>query len=154
MEDVVSPDLKAKINVKILIAILVGVVLFQIYLNSLENEEQKEIPIIIVSLSSQILTGVAALLVARKYRGTRFFGRAYLFLAAAFFSVALGEIVYNVYFFVFNIDPFPSIADLFFFLLYPFTLLHLLINIKFFKVKTSIKNISWITILTILILLS
>ena len=154
MADVVSPDLKSKINYKILIAIFAGVILFQIYLEFLEDDEQIEISIITVSLSSQIITGIAALVVARKYRGTRVFGRAYLSLAAAFFSVALGEIIYNIYLFVFNLDPFPSIADIFFFLLYPFTLLHLLINIKFFKVKTSLKNIIWIVILSLVIVLS
>lgn len=153
MENVVSPNRKARINVKILIGILAGVILFQIYLNSLENEDQAEISIITLSLSSQIITGIAALIVARKYRGTRVFGRAYLSLAIAFFSVALGEIIYNVYLFVFEIDPFPSVADIFFFLLYPFSLLHLLININFFKVKTTIKNISWIIVLTSLFLL-
>ena len=150
---VVSPNLKAKIDVKILIAILAGVILFQIYLNSLEDEDQLEFSIITVSLSSQIITGIVALIVARKYKGTRVFGRAYLSLALAFFSVAAGEIIYNVYLFVFEIDPFPSIADVFFFLLYPFSLLHLLINIKFFKVKTSFKNLSWITALTISIIM-
>ena len=154
MVNVVSPDLKAKVNFKILIGILVGVILFQLYLNSLESEEQTEISIIAVSLISQILTGIVALIVARKYKGTRVFGRAYLSLATAFFSVAIGEIVYNVYLFVFDIDPFPSIADVFFFLLYPFVLLHLLINIKFFKVKTSVKSIFWIAALTLAIILS
>lgn len=153
MVSVVSPNLKAKIDVKILIAILAGVILFQIYLNSLENEEQEEISIITVSLSSQIITGIAALIVARKYKGTQIFGRSFLSLAAAFFSVAIGEIIYNVYLFVFGIDPYPSIADIFFFLLYPFTLVHLLININFFKVKTDFKSISWITVLTLSIIL-
>ncbi len=153
MENVVSPNMRARINVKILLGIFIGVILFQIYLNSLENEIQTEISIISVSLSSQIITGIAALIVARKYRGTRVFGRAYLSLAIAFFSVAIGEIIYNVYLFVFEIDPFPSIADVFFFLLYPFSLVHLLINIDFFKVKTNFKNIFLLTALTISILL-
>jgi len=149
MVEIVSPNLKAKIDFRILIGILVGVILFQAYLNSLENETQTEISIIAVSLSGQIIAGSAALIVARKYRGTKVFGRAYISLAVAFFSVAIGEIVYNVSLFVFEIDPFPSIADVFFFLLYPFSLAHLLINIKFFKVKTSFKSISWITALTL-----
>ncbi len=154
MVEVVSPNLKAKIDYKILIGIFVGVILFQAFINVIENEEQKELSIITVSLSCQIITGSAALIVARKYRGTRVFGRAYLSLAAAFFSVALGEIIYNVYLFVFEIDPYPSIADIFFFLLYPFSLLHLLINIKFFKIETSLKSISWITTFTLAIILT
>lgn len=146
MVEIVSPNLRAKIDFKILIGIFFGVILFQIYLNSIESDEQIELSIIAVSLSSQIITGIAALVVARKYRGTRIFGRAYLSLAAAFFSVALGEIIYNVELFVFNIDPFPSIADIFFFLLYPCSFLHLIINIKFFKIKNELKNVLWILV--------
>ena len=119
-----------------------------IYLNFLENDDQLEISIITVSLTSQIITGIAALVVSRKYRGSRVFGRSYLFLAGAFFSVALGEIIYNVYLFVFEIDPFPPIADIFFFLLYPFTLFHLLININFFKVGIDLKSIFLISVLS------
>ena len=156
MVEIVTPNLNAKINYKILIGIFVGVILFQYFLILLEDEEQKEISIIIVALSSQIITGFVALIVARKYRGTRIFGRAYLSLAAAFFSVAIGEIIYNVYLFVFEIDPYPSIADVFFFLLYPFSLFHLLINIKFFKLETNLKSILWISgfALTIILLYS
>ena len=153
MVKIVSPDLKAKIDFKILIGIFAGVILFQFYLNSLENEDQIEFSIIAVSLSSQIITGIAAFLVSRKYKGSRIFGRAYLSLAAAFFSVAIGEIIYNVMFFVFNLDPFPSIADVFFFLLYPFSLIHLIINIGFFKIKNTIKGISWVFALTLFLIL-
>jgi len=154
MVEVVSPNLKAKINYKILIAVFVGVILFQLFLNYLEIDEQKETAIIGVSLASQIITGGVALVVSRKYRGTRVFGRAYVSLAIAFFSVAIGEIIYNVYLFVFDIDPFPSIADVFFFLLYPFTLFHLLINIKFFKVETNVKSISWVSAVALSIVLA
>ena len=154
MVEIVSPNLKSKINYKILISIAAGVILFQVYLNSLENEDQIENSIIAVSLSCQIITGIAAFIVARKYRGTRIFGRAYLSLAAAFFSVAIGEIIYNVYLFVFNQDPFPSIADIFFFLLYPFTLLHLLINIRFFKVGINLRGVFLISSLASFIIIA
>jgi len=153
MVDIVSPTFKARIDFRILIGIFVGVILFQLYLNSLDDEEQTEFSIIAVSLSSQIITGFAALIVSKKYRGTKVFGRAFLSLAAAFFSVAIGEIIYNVSLFVFNVDPFPSVADIFFFLLYPFSLFHLLINIKFFKIKNNFKNISLIAGFTLVIIL-
>jgi hypothetical protein len=154
MVEVVSPNLSSKINYKILIGIFVGVILFQVYLNMINDEDEIEISIILVSLSCQITTGTAAFIVARKYRGTRVFGRSYLSLSAAFFSVAIGEIIYNVYQFVFDLDPFPSIADVFFFLLYPFTLLHLLINIRFFKVGISSKSVFLVMTLFLLIILA
>jgi len=153
MVDVISPDLKAKIDFRILLGIFLGVVLFQIYINSLENEEQIEDSIIAVSLSSQMITGFAALAVSRKYHGSRVFGSSFLSLAATFLSVAIGEIIYNVSLFIFNVDPFPSIADIFFFLLYPFTLIHLMINIKFFKITNNLRSLSWVLGLTLLIIL-
>jgi hypothetical protein len=153
MVETISPNLRAKIDFKILIGIFIGIVVFQFYLNSIEDEQQIEFSIIAVSLSCQIITGVAALLVSKKYGGSRVFGRSYLFLAIAFFSVAVGEIIYNVEVFVFDLDPFPSIADIFFFLLYPFTLAHLIINIRFFKIKNNLKNISWVIALTLFLIL-
>ena len=153
MVEIVSPNLRTKIDFRILAGIFVGVVLFQLYLNSIEDEEQVELSIIAVALSSQIITGIAALLVSRKYKGSRVFGKSYLFLSIAFFSVAVGETIYNVEVFVFDLDPFPSIADLFFFMLYPFSLAHLVINIRFFKVKNNLKNISWVVALTLFLVL-
>jgi len=145
MVDIVSPNLKARIDFRILLGIFIGVVLFQFYLNFLDNEEQMEISIIVVSLSSQIIVGIVAVIVSKKYQGSKVFGRAFLFLAAAFFSLAIGETIYNVSLFVFNVDPFPSVADIFFFLLYPFTLVYLIINIKFFRIKNNLKDILLIT---------
>ncbi len=153
MVDVVSPNLKAKIDFRILLGIFIGVVLFQFFLNSLDSEDQIEISIIVVSLSSQIITGIAALIVSKKYQGSKVFGRAFYSLAAAFFSLAIGEAIYNVSLFVFNVDPFPSVADIFFFLLYPFTLMHLIINIKFFRIKNDVKNISFVVGMVLSIIL-
>jgi len=154
MVETVSPNLKSKIDYKILLGIFIGVIIFQFYLNSVEDEQQIELSIIAVALSSQLITGIAALLVSRKYKGSRIFGRSYFFLALAFFSVALGETIYNVEVFVYDLDPFPSIADIFFFLLYPFSLAHLVINIRFFKIKNNLKNISWVIALTLSFILS
>jgi len=153
MPDIVSPNLKARIDFRILLGIFIGVVLFQFYLNFLDNEEQIEVSIIGVSLSSQIIAGIAALIVSKKYHGSKVFGRSFLSLAAAFFSLAIGETIYNVSLFVFNVDPFPSVADIFFFLLYPFTLVHLIINIKFFRIKNNLKDISLIIGLVLSIIL-
>jgi len=153
MPDIVSPNLKARIDFRILLGIFIGVVLFQFYLNFLDNEEQIEVSIIGVSLSSQIIAGIAALIVSKKYHGSKVFGRSFISLASAFFSLAIGETIYNVSLFVFNVDPFPSVADIFFFLLYPFALVHLIINIKFFRIKNNLKDISLIIGLVLSIIL-
>ena len=132
MPQVVSPNAKSKIDYRILLFILVGLIAFQLYLTNLDDEMLVESSVIVISLSGEIGTGFVALLAARHYWNSEVFGRSFLFLSIAFFSVAIGEIIYNVYLFVYDIDPYPSIADVFHFMLYPFSFLHLFLNIRFF----------------------
>ncbi len=144
MAEVVSADSGAKIDYRILLVILFGVIGFQLYLNALLDEADVENSIIVVSVISQLATAVAALVVSKRYWGTHVFGKSYLALSLAFFCVLIGEITYNVYLFVFEIDPYPSIADLFFFLLYPFSFVHLVFNIKFFNPQVKISDKVWV----------
>jgi len=149
MVEVVSPEANAKIDYRILLLILVGVILFQIYLNTLLEESDAENSIIIVSLGSQLATAIAALVISIRYWGSHVFGKSYLALSLAFFAVFLGEVTYNIYALVFNIDPYPSIADVFFFLLYPFVTIHLIINIKFFQPSLSKIDKLWVIALAV-----
>jgi len=123
MPEIVSADTSSKIDFRILVGIATGVILFQMYLGFLDLESDVENSIIVLSLTGQIITGVAALLVARKHSGSKL-AISFYSLAIAFFSLVIGEAIYNTYLFVFDIDPYPSIADLFFFLLYPFSMIH------------------------------
>lgn len=140
MPKIVSTDTNSKIDFRILIGIFTGIILFQIYLGLLDFESDVENSIIVLSLTGQIITGVASLIVARKHSGSKL-AISFYSLAIAFFSLAIGEIIYNTYLFVFDIDPYPSIADFFFFLLYPFSMIHLIINIKFYQVQITLKSI-------------
>jgi len=140
MPEIVSADTGSKIDFRILIGIAAGVILFQMYLGFLDLESDVENSIIAISLTGQIITGVVALLVARKHSGSKL-AISFYSLAIAFFSLVVGEAIYNTYLFVFDIDPYPSIADLFFFLLYPFSMIHLIINIRFYQVKITLRSI-------------
>jgi len=126
MSEIVSPYNNAKINIKVLLVIGFVAILVQYYI---ENSDDPELFIIAVSLISQFLVGIFALLISKRYWCSKIFGRSYLLLAVAYFFVFAGEITYNVYVFVFDADPYPSIADLFFFMLYPFSFGHLIINV-------------------------
>ena len=66
-----------------------------------------------------------------------------------FLSYAIAEVLYYTFDLILGIEPYPSIADVFFFLLYPFALGHLLLNIKFFNTKVSSIQKIWLAAIPI-----
>ena len=129
-EDIVSPFSNARIS-KIMIVIILAVgVAFQSFEQYYHHSEEI---VIAVSLSSMALVIGFATRTYIRYYGSSVFGRSYLFLMLAFVFVFIGEVTYNIYAFVFGVDPYPSLADVFFFMLYPFSLIHILINIWAFR---------------------
>jgi len=135
--NVVPENLKNPINYKILVLIFAGALTFQSILYFIPESESEKYDLIIsiVSFVNPLATSIASFVIWRRYGGTLVFGRAYFFLGMAYFMVFSAELTYLIYDLVLNIDPYPSIADVFFFALYPFTLIHLILNIKFFKLK-------------------
>ena len=81
--------------------------------------------------------GVCSIVVARKYRGSEMLGKAYLFLGLGFFSWFFADVGYYYQQFVLDIDPWPSPFDIGFFASYSFAILHLSLNIRYFKPKWS-----------------
>ena len=132
--DIVPEHLKNPINYKILVLIFLSVIVFQSVLYFIpESESEKyEFIISVISFVNPLATSIASFVIWKRYGGTLVFGRAYFFLGMAYFMVFAAELTYLTYDLVLNIDPYPSIADVFFFALYPFTLIHLILNIKFF----------------------
>jgi len=151
LAEIVSADSSSKIDYRVILLIFVGVFGFQAFLNILPDETDIENSIIVISSVSQLATAVAALFVSKRYWGTNVFGKSYLALSIAYFFVFFGEMTYNIYAFVYEIDPYPSFADLFFFLLYPFSLIHLLLNIRFFQPNVVITDKLWVIALPITI---
>jgi len=151
MVEIVSASTSSRIDYRLILLIFVGVFGFQAFLNILTDEVDVENSIIVISSVSQLATAIAALFVSKRYWGTHVFGKSYLALSIAYFFVFFGETTYNVYAFVYEIDPYPSFADLFFFLLYPFTFIHLLLNIRFFQPNVSISDKLWVIALPIAI---
>ena len=133
--DVVPENLKNPINYKILALIFGSVLTFQSILYFVPESEKYELIISIISFVNPLATSIASFVIWKRYGGTLVFGRSYFFLGMAYFMVFAAELTYLIYDLVLNIDPYPSIADVFFFALYPFTLIHLILNIKFFKLK-------------------
>lgn len=148
--DTVPDKLEDKINYKIILLIISAVISFQILLYFIDDDVQRDLIISIVSIINPLVASVAGFLVARRYSSSKTFGKAYFALGCGYLFAGLGEVIYLV-FVVLEIQTFPSIVDVIFFLMYPFILAHLVICIRFFKPKLTFKEI--LLIITIPILL-
>lgn len=138
MVDVNSAFNDTKIDYKVLLAIIIGLILFQVFLETSVSKDDLEFVTIGLLIPELILIGCLSIVVAKRHYPSKF-AIAFYALAGAFFSIILGEILYY-YFSIIDIDPFPSVADLFYFLLYPFSMIHLIININFYQEKCSSKS--------------
>lgn len=125
----------------------------QVYLGTIEDVDAVGPTTFSYAISS-LAAGIAAFLVARRYWGSEVFGQAYLALAIAFFLLFVGDLTYSYYEIVLNEDPYPSIADVFFLVFYPFAAFHLVRNITYFR-----RNLGWgpkagVAVLTAIIVLA
>ena len=142
--ETVPEKLDSPINYKILVLVVGAAIAFHFSLTFLFDSEQSDSIISVVSFINPLAAAIAGFIVAKRYFGTQVFGKSYLFLSLGFLSVFLGEVAYLVYDLILNIEPYPSIADVFFFAYSPFLILHLIINIKFFQPSTSIITKIWV----------
>jgi len=143
-----SERLESPINIKIL-ALIIGVAIaFHFSVSSLGEVIADEI-ISIVSFVNPLAVAIAGFFIAKRYSGTHVFGKAYSALAFAYLSVFFAEVTYLIYDLILNLDPYPSIADVFFFALYPLTLTHLILNIRFFNAKTNVFTKIWMVAIPI-----
>jgi hypothetical protein len=144
----VPQKLVKSINYKILLLILGLVLGFQLYISSIP-EEDADLAITAISIVNPAVAALASFWIAKKYRESEVFGKSYISLGIALAMVVVAEFTYLFYQFVLEIEPYPSIADVFFFALYPFLFYHLAKNIKFFKPKLDIVTKSLIVIIPI-----
>ena len=149
--DIVAEKIDSAINYKFLIVIILSAILFQFVLIFVFTPDQSNLIISVVSFINPLIVAVIGFFLARKYKGSRIFGKSYLFLSVGFFSLFVGELVYSVYDLILDIKPYPSIAEVFFFAHIPLLITFLVINIKFFQPAT--KNITkiWVSIIPIII---
>lgn len=132
--------LKTSINFKILGLILAAVIGFQAFLYFSPESAELEEGIAFLSMATPLTVAIGSYFVAHRYGLSEVFGKSYLLFAIAYFAVFLGEVTYYAYDVIFEIDPYPSIGDVFFFALYPLASMHIIINFRFFKTKTSLKQ--------------
>ena len=144
---------KSGLNYKILLLIAGLAVIYQIFNYMLPEKEGELSPIDYVITISVLTCAISSFILAKRYGRSAVFGRAYIALGIGFAALAIGEIIWNYYTAVLKIDPYPSIADIFFFAYYPFIIYHLIRNIKFFRRKISLRTKAWLAGIPVLIVL-
>jgi len=152
--NIVPNHLKNPVDYKILVLIFACALTFQFILYIIPDTEDVtyEFMISVISFINPLAASIASFVVWKRYGGTRVFGRAYFSLGLAYVMVFAAELTYLIYDLILDVDPYPSIADIFFFALYPFTLIHLILNIKFFKSKILQTEKKWLFVIPIIII--
>jgi hypothetical protein len=123
------------------------------YFSSVENQLKNANYIIdIVSIINPLVTAIFAFVIAGFYRMSKIFGRSYIFLGLAYLFMTTAELIYTIQYDVMEIDPYPSIADLFFALHSIFWISHIVTNIRYFGTTINYKKlIILITIFCIIV---
>lgn len=151
--DIVPEKVKSSFNYKAFLGIAVLVITFHISINYFISGENADTVVSLFSMFVPLALSIIGFAVVKKYKGTQVFGKAYLALSLGYLSIFFAEVTYAVYDIVYDIEPYPSIADVFFFLLYPLLLTYLFINIKFFSPKLGKKSKLWIIVMPLIVLL-
>lgn len=153
--NVVPEHLENPLNYKVIFIIFVSVFAFQSILYFVPESENEKVELIIsiVSFVNPLAVSIASFVIWNRYKGSWVFGRAYFSLGLAYAMVFAAEVTYLIYDIILQTDPYPSIADIFFFALYPFTMIHLIMNIRFFKPKIFQKEKKWLVIIPVPIII-
>ena len=122
-----------KLNYKILGLIVGLIILYQYGLMVSDNERFNATDI--AYFVGIIGCALFATFVAGRYYGSEMFGRAYGFLGAAFVCQFMGDAAYYYFDYFLEIDPWPTPFDAFYLGVYVFAILHLFLNIRYFKPK-------------------
>ena len=85
---------------------------------------------------------LASILTIKLYRQKHFQSKAFLFFTIGVSFWFIAEQIWAAYVYVYDIDPFPSIADIFYMATYPFFIAFLLISLK--PVRKSITKKIWL----------
>jgi len=147
--DIVPDKLSSPVNYKVLVIIGALVIGFHIFVNTFEESDMF---VYGFSMIIPATVSIFAFITAKRYTGARVYSKAYTMLGVAFLLMFCAEFTYYVYEQILEIEPYPSIADVFFFGFYPMLIIYLIINIRFFEPK--ITTIGWISIITVPIMIT
>jgi hypothetical protein len=150
--DIVPEKLENPISIRIILIILgVGIMIY-IALNTIDEDTAGNLAFVLsVGIASTV--AIMSFIVSKRYWGTNVFGKSYLSLGLGFLCYAIAEVMYYTFDLFLGIDPYPSIADVFFFALYPFSIGHIILNLRFFNTKVPNHAKVWIPLIPIIFFL-
>jgi hypothetical protein len=132
------PKTSANINYFVITGIFIAILIYSVG-NALEPDVDPTLDVFEAILTAGF--GAAAIFsfsVAKRYWGSKIFGRAYLSLAIAFGGYFIGWILWFVYEIGYQVEnPYPYYPDIAYFAYFPFSIYHLRTNIHYFKPKLS-----------------
>jgi hypothetical protein len=150
--EIVPEKLHERIDYKIFIVIIAGLLAYQFYLYSFKSPDDPNIELVetTVTTVTALIASVIGFFVAKRYWNSKVFGTSYLALALGMLMNAVGE---RVYYFLEHIGqtPSPSVADIFWLAFYPLAFYHLARNISFFKAKIRLPVKALVILLPIVI---
>ena len=148
--EIVPDKITNPINIYVVIGILAaGSGIFVVF--NLTSEDDSGILASVLSITIAAGVAVSAFIVS-KQNETGILRKSYFLLGCGFTSYVLAELLYYTFDLVLGIEAYPSIADIFFFALYPFILGHLILNIKYFSNSYSNLEKVWIPAIPVLAL--
>lgn len=106
------------------------------------------------NLLGPLIVAFGSFIVSKKYGFSNIFGKAYFALGLGMSFYFLGDLVYMYYEYFLEIDPYPSFADVFYFLIQPLLIYHLQKNIRFFKDRLGITTKILIICIPVIAILS
>lgn len=112
-----------------------------IYLAKVSNEFQG-----ILFLIPPLLATILGFYAAKTYEFRNVHGRSMLFMALGLGFFFIGELIFFLFQYVFNMDPFPSVADVFYLTAYPLLLFGFITEIRIYKPRLSDFNTSFLSV--------
>lgn len=133
--------LDSGINYYVIAAIFVASVFYTVGL-AIEPDIPEELDFFEVILTiSFAAAAVFGFIVAKRYLGSKVFGRAYLALAIGYAAYFVGWALWFVYQVHYEVEnPYPYYPDIFYFAYYPFAIYHIRTNVHYFKRKIESKQ--------------
>ena len=126
------------INYYVLAAITVGILVF-IMGNSIEPDDEDSLDFyeLMTSIGFAAVT-IFAFFVAKRYWGSKVFGKSYLALALGFVCYSIGWNLWWFYEIWYHVEnPYVALPDVFFLAYYPFVIYHIRKNYHHFKRETT-----------------
>lgn len=116
--------------------------LISVYSTSILNDESRIVWQNYLFNIAPLIALIAGIYTLKKYGIKSIHGKTILFLTIGVGLLFTGEMIWTFFELYLNIDPYPSIADIFYLLAYPFFFYGILNQLKLGKIDWNKKNIS------------